>query len=545
MLPGLTIRNLGRELVAGLTLFAIAVPLNLGYAQIAGLPPAAGLTAMVVPVIVYALIVSSRQMVASPDAAASALVASSIGGLAVAGAAGYAAMAMAQALLCGVFFVLAGVFRLGFLANFLSKPILTGFVGGLALDVLASQVAKMLGIKLEAGSEFVEKIAQLATGLGGTNLWSLAIALACALLLILGRRVSPAIPWALIALIAATLAVQGFGLASQGVAVLGKIEGGGVTLGWPDLALGEWLALVPSALALTLVTIAEGLLVSRAYAERRGYVVQPNRDLLAFGAANVAAGVTGGFAVGASTSRTAAMDQAGSRTQLPSIVAALGTLAMLLWGTGLLANIPSPAIGAIIAVAIIPLLGLSEIASYWRHDRLECLIALVCFLVTLFVGAIPGILVSFVLSLVYLARRASQPVIETADLGDPASFELIEPEPREPAPGVIVVRAAGPIFFANAADVDEVVKHAVNQAVEPTRHLVFDLVAVTDVDVSAAETLGATSRWLSERGVTQSFARARPELRARLERLGVTGVPHCETVHEAVRLAQPTGDTHE
>lgn len=136
-------------------------------------------------------------------------------------------------------------------------------------------------------------------------------------------------------------------------------------------------------------------------------------------------------------------------------------------------------------------------------------------------------------------------MIETADLGDPASFELIEPEPREPAPGVIVVRAAGPIFFANAADVDEVVKHAVNQAVEPTRHLVFDLVAVTDVDVSAAETLGATSRWLSERGVTQSFARARPELRARLERLGVTGVPHCETVHEAVRLAQPTGDTHE
>ena len=162
-LAGLTRKNLGRELLAGVTLVAIAIPLNIGYAQIAGLPATAGLYALVVPTIVYALVVSSRQLVASPDAAAAALVASSIGGLAVAGSAEYATMALAQAIICGVMFILMSVFKLGFLANFLSKPILIGFVGGLALDILVSQIAKMLGIRIDSGGEFVEKTIGLFT----------------------------------------------------------------------------------------------------------------------------------------------------------------------------------------------------------------------------------------------------------------------------------------------------------------------------------------------------------------------------------------------
>ncbi|TPX04549.1 SulP family inorganic anion transporter, partial [Schumannella luteola] len=163
-LVGLTPRNLGRELLAGVTLIAIAIPLNIGYAQIAGLPATAGLYALVVPTIVYALVVSSRQLVASPDAAAAALVASSLIGLAAAGSDDYLTMAMAQAIICGVMFVLAAVFKLGFLASFLSKPILVGFVGGLALDILVSQVAKMLGVKIASGGEFLEKLGGLVTG---------------------------------------------------------------------------------------------------------------------------------------------------------------------------------------------------------------------------------------------------------------------------------------------------------------------------------------------------------------------------------------------
>src|SRR4051812_10778977 len=322
-LAGLTWRNAASEGVAGVTLLAIAVPLNIGYAQIAGLPPTAGLYALVVPAIIYALVVSSRQLVASPDAAAAALVASSIGGLAMAGSAGYATMALAQAIISGALFVAAAVFKLGFLADFLSKPILVGFVGGLALDILVSQLAKMLGIRIDSGGEFVDKVGDLVGEITTLNPWSLLISVVAVAILLLGRRFARAIPWALIVLVAATLVVVTTGLESAGVAVLGKVQAGAPTFTWPILDWGSWFALVPSAIALTLVTMAEGLLVARSYGERNRYATSPNRDLLAFGAANIAAGATGGFAVGSSTSRTAAMDQAGSRTQLPTLIAAI------------------------------------------------------------------------------------------------------------------------------------------------------------------------------------------------------------------------------
>ena len=212
-----------------------------------------------------------------------------------------------------------------------------------------------------------------------------------------------------------------------------------------------WLALIPSAIALTLVTTAEGLLVSRSYGEKRNYATSPNRDLFAFGLGNLAAGATGGFAVGSSTSRTAAMDQAGSRTQLPSLVTALGTLLLLIFGTGLLEDIPSPAIGAIVAVAIVPLLGIREFVGLWKVDRFEFAIGAACFLVTLFIGSIPGILVAFVLALVNLAKRAANPAIDVlASTGEPTESLLEEaPAGSVTAPGVIVVRLAAPLFFAN------------------------------------------------------------------------------------------------
>ncbi len=232
-LAGLTRRNLGRELLAGVTLLAIAVPLNIGYAQIAGLPATAGLYALVFPTVVYALVVSSRQLVASPDAAAAALVASSIGGLAVAGSADYATLALAQAVIVGVLFLALSLFRLGFLANFLSKPILVGFVGGLALDIMVSQIAKMLGVKIDSGAEFVDKVVALVSGLGTTNGWSVLISVGSVVVLVLGRRLLPVVPWALAVLIVATVIVVVTDAQSAGVAVLGEIPAGPPKLTWP------------------------------------------------------------------------------------------------------------------------------------------------------------------------------------------------------------------------------------------------------------------------------------------------------------------------
>ncbi|MFD6817699.1 SulP family inorganic anion transporter [Microbacterium sp. NPDC060132] len=521
-LAGLTARNALTELTAGVTLLAIAIPLNIGYAQIAGLPATAGLYALIVPTVLYALVVSSRQLVASPDAAAAALVASSVGGLAVAGSADYATLALAQAVLSGLMFVLLAVFRLGFLADFLSKPILVGFVGGLALDIMVSQIAKMLGVKIDSGAEFPEKAVALIGGLPTLNGWSLLIAAGSVAVLLIGKAFLRAVPWALVVLILTTVLVLLAGLDDRGVDVLGAVPAGPPALTWPVLDWGTWLALVPSAIALTLVTTAEGLLVSRSYAEKHGYPFRANRDLLAFGVANVAAGAQGSFAVGSSTSRTAAMDQAGSRTQLPSVVLAVGTLLLLLFGTALLEDIPSPAIGAIVGVAIIPLLGVREFIDLWRKDRFEFLIGAVCFLVTLLIGSIPGILVAFVLALINLAKRAASPAIDVLEAsGDPAESLLEDaPSGTTTAPGIIVVRLAAPLFFANGTVFTSAVKEAIRAAGDgAVQHLVVDMEAVTDVDVTGAESFAALKRWLADRSISLSFSRVRANTWRRLSEL--------------------------
>ncbi|MBW9093764.1 SulP family inorganic anion transporter [Microbacterium jejuense] len=522
-LAGLTRRNIGRELLAGVTLIAIAIPLNIGYAQIAGLPPTAGLYALIVPTLVYALVVSSRQLVLSPDAAAAALVASSLGGLATAGSADYSTLALAQAIICGVMFLLMSVFKLGFLANFLSKPILVGFVGGLALDILVSQIAKMLGVKIDSGGEFVDKVGDLIGGIGTVNLWSLVISVASVAVLIVGARFFRAVPWALVVLIISTVAVVLAELDKQGVDVLGDVPAGPPTLTWPIIDWTMWLALIPSAIALTLVTTAEGLLVSRSYGEKHGYPFHANRDLFAFGLSNIVAGTQASFAMGSSTSRTAAMDSAGSRTQLPSIVLAVGTLLLLLFGTALLADIPSPAIGAVVGVAVLPLLGIKEFRQLWKQDRFEFAVGAVCFLVTLFVGAIPGIVVAFVLALINLAKRAANPAIDVLESdGDPKQSLLDEATSGEStAPGVVVVRLAAPLFFANGAVFTAAVKKAVTEASDPVHHVVIDLEAVSDVDVTGAEAFASLEDWLKAQGVSLAFSRARPRTKARLQKLGL------------------------
>jgi len=515
VLPGLTRHNLVRESAAGVTLLAIAVPLNIGYAQIAGLPPTAGLYALVLPGIVFALLASSRQLVASPDAAAAALVASSIGALAVAGSDDYLAFALAQALIGGVIFLLCALFKLGFLANFLAEPILIGFVGGLALDILVSQVAKMLGVSIDSGAEFTTKLGQLVGGLGSTNLWSLALAAVAVVILVGGRRLARQVPWALVVLVVGTLTLVLTGLEDRGVKVLGPVEAGAPQLTWPSLSWAEWASLVPSAGALTLVAMAEGLLVSRKYGQKRGYTTDPNRDLLAFGVSNLASGVTGGFTVGSSTSRTAATDQLGSRTQVPTLVAAVGTLLLLVFGTALLENIPSPVIGAIVAVAVLPLLGVRELAELWRLRRFEFAVAAVCFLGTLLLGPIVGIVLAFVLSLLNLALRASRPPVDLLSRSDVPDGSLLPLDPGQylTAPGVVVVRFAAPLFFANAAVFDDAVRKAVVGG-KPLglRHLVLDCEAITDIDVTGAKTFREVVEWLAEQQVTLHLSRVRPDL---------------------------------
>ena len=320
------------------------------------------------------------------------------------------------------------------------------------------------------------------------------------------------------------------------IRAFGPVEAGPPTFSWPVLELGTWLALIPSALALTLVTTAEGLLVARSYAEKSGIREDADRDLFAFGAANIASGVSGGFAVGSSTSRTAAMDQAGSRTQLPTIVVAVGTLLLLLFGTALLEDIPLPAIGAVVAVAILPLLGIREFRRLWRQDRFEFFIGAICFLATLLIGAIPGIFISLVLALLNVAKRAANPRIDVlAADGDPRSALVDAAGPGEPtAPGVLIVRVSAPLFFANSAEVVDAIKALITAQTTPVRHLILDLESVTDIDVTAADAIDQLRAWLRGHEVELAYSRVRHPLLARMRALRILSD---EPVHPTNRAA--------
>lgn len=541
-LAGLSRTNLARELLAGVSLIAIAVPLNVGYAQIAGLPATAGLYALVVPTLVYVLLVSSRQLVASPDAAASALVASSLLALGTAPD-NLLVMASAQAIVGGLILLAAGLFRLGFLADFLSRPILVGFVSGLAAEILLSQLAKMLGVTLGHDLGFFDKVITLVTLVPQTHLWSAAVAALSLAVLVVGRKYVPRAPWALVVIVVATLASAGIGLPDRGVAVLGEVQAGVPVFAVPVLPLSTWLSLVPSALALAMVTMAEGLLLARSYGERRRYPVHPNQDLVALGLANVAAGFNTSYSVGSSGSRTAAMDAAGSRTQLPGLVLALGSLLLLAFGTGLLAGIPAPAIGAIVAVAVWGLLSIGEYRQLWRESRSEFLVAAVCALGVLVVGPIGGILIAFVLSLVNLVRRAASPAVDILVGPDDPHVSLSDTARpgTETAPGVIVLRFAAPIFFANGNRLLEQAKDAVSRAPSTPHALVLDLGGVNDIDVTGAASLRRLRGWLADRDIVLAYTRVRDDLMARLERLDLReGTTTYLTNRDAVqRLARP------
>jgi SulP family sulfate permease len=542
MFPGLTLRNVGTEVLAGITLLAIALPLNIGYAQIAGLPPSAGLYALVLPSVAFALLASSRHLVAAPDAAAAALVGSALGGVAVAGTQQYAAMAAAQAIIGGLMFVACAVFRLGFLADFLSKPILIGFVGGLATDILLSQIAKMMGIKVDSGAEFFERLVQLLSRLGSVNWWSLALSLGVIAVMVPARRRLPTVPWALIVLVAATVISTALHLPTHGVAVLGSVPAGPPILAFPRLDWHQWVAVILPALAITTVTVGEGLLLARSYADKYGYTTAPNRDLMAFGAANVASGLSSGFTIGSSTSRAAAMDQAGSRTQLPLLVMAAGALLLLLFGADLLADIPSPAIGAIVGVSVTKLIAVRELGQLWRLSRFETAIAATCFAGILLIGPLAGIVLAFILSLINLLRKAARPAVDVLQGSDDPQLSLTASQDgaAETVPGVIAMRFAAPIFFGNAATLSSVIRQSVRQAPHPVSAFILDMEGVSDVDVTGAEALAKELQWLQGKGITFAYSRVRPQLRANLERMNLLqGHKEFETNRAAVAALRP------
>ena len=510
-----------RDLTAGVLIVAIAIPLSMGMAEVAGMPAVAGLYSCVVPLIAYAMFGSSRQLVIALDASTAALLGASVASLAGGDPMRYATLAAAMSVLAGLILLGAGLLRFGFVANFLSEPVLLGYQAGLAVVVIASQLPKMTGITVDATSTLGIYL-DVVGHLGAANLATVLVALGTMGIWIGVRRWRPTLPGALIALVAATAVVALFDLTSRGVAVLGEIPGGFPPFAVPDVSWSDLRRLLGPAAAIALLAAADTLVSSRAFAARGGYSVDGNADLIGLGVANAGAGLTGGITVSASAARTAVAESVGSRSQVAGLTAAVLMLIVLVALTPLLTNVPNATLGAVVTVAVARLIEVGNLRHLWRVRRTEFLIAAIALLGVVLIGVLEGVLVATALSLIDFLRRASSP--HDAVLGRVPGREGYHDVQRNPTAltdeGVMVYRFDAPLFYANAERFRARVRRLVRR--RGASWVVIEAASMPDVDASAARMLSELEQELHEQGVTLVFADPVGAVRDMFERAGLT-----------------------
>jgi len=547
-LRGITLADVPREAAAGVTLAALMIPLNIGYAQVAGLPPVAGLYAAIIPLVVFAVLASSRHLVTSPDASMATLVGAALVAFAVPGDPLRMQYALALAVICALLFFVFWFFRLAFLANFLSRAVMAGFITGLGVEVFTNQVRKILaaphvvdatsGVLLAAeqlkeamassvNTEgfFVEVLALLHS-IPRANLYSVAIGVSAFVIVRLMKRYAPKVPGALVALVLLTTLVALLDLPAKGVAVLGNtIPSGLPALTLPAIPLADYLRLLPGALAIVAILLCEGLLVVRSYSTKYGYKADGDQMLFAYGAANLAAAFTGSIVTGNSPSRSAAMDASGARSQLPSLVAA-GTIAIImLFFTDVLAFLPNAALAGVVANAVLSLIEVHEFRELWRMRRSEFWIATVCLLSVLALGPLRAVMIAFLLSVIDVIRRASRPVTSVlVEAADGSHFAPAAVGGAVNSSGLVVYRFGAPLFFANATLFLDEVEQLIDRSPTPVRWFVLDAEAMVDVDTTGAEALRQTITVLADRRVVFAVSRADRSFRSWLEKYELMGL---------------------
>lgn len=533
-LRGMTWTDLPRELSAGLTLAALVIPLNIGYAVVAGLPPVFGLFAGIIPLAVFALFTSSRYAVGGPDACTAAVVGAVLIGFAPVGDPLRLQYALALALVCGLLFFVFWFFRLAFIANFLSRAVLAGFFTGLGIEVLTNQAGKILGAShvTESGLDafmhhahgaiatsisttgyFVELV-ELFESIPHANLYSVAIGLGTLVIVRVMKRYAPKVPAALLALVLMTVIVAVFGLDRFGVKVLGAVPSGLPSLTLPKVPLTDYFRLLPGALALVSITVCEALLLVRSVSRKHNDKADGNQVLFAYSMTSIATGLTGSLFSGPSASRTSAMDDAGSRSQLSSLVAVVAVALVMVFFTSQLAYLPTAALAAVVASAVLGLIEAAELREFWQMRRSEFWVAIVCLLSVLMLGPLQAVVIAFLFSTIDLLRRAARPV--TWVMREAPDGSHFVPEEIDHAPntsGLVIYRFGASVYFANGGAFEEDVEKLVKQAAAPVKWFVLDAGAINDIDTSGQETLHQVLTSLAQRGVTVAVSRANPRIR--------------------------------
>jgi high affinity sulfate transporter 1 len=527
--------SIPRELGVAITVGALTLPSALGYAEVAGLPPVTGLYTALAAMLVFGLLGSNRHLVLGPDAAFAALIGTVLGEAAGFDPRRALLLAAPLAVLVGVGFVALGLARAGFLATFLSRPLLSGFMTGLAVTILVGQLQKILGIPAPSTS-VLGKLSDIAGNLDQVDPWSVTLGVATIVASMVLGRLFPRVPVAAGLLTIGLVAVVVLNLDERGVDVLGTVPEGLPELDAPSLRWDDVNALITGALALVLIGFADAVLQGRQYAKSAGYRAEPDRDLVAVGVANLACSVVGGYPTGASASRSAAALNGGGRTTLVSIGAAgvIGLVLVLL--APYLSDLPVPVLAGIVTAAAIRLLAVQDIRSLWPDHREELLVALVAAAGVILAGVLAGVGLALVLSLLGFVRRSAR--VDVAVLGRRAGrdgwFDARR-SPVETVPGVLVVRIGGPVFFGNAEAICARVLEVVDDAPD-SRLLVVHVPGVTDLDVTGLEAFGDLLDALAARKVEVVVSGAPGSLRDRLAAAG-RGTPVVKTVDEAVALA--------
>lgn len=527
------------DVLAGLTLAAVAIPETMGYASIAQMPVVTGLYTVLFPTILFALLGSSRLLVVGADSATAAILASGLAGLGVStlvpGSPHWVALGSLIALVSGVLLVLARLLRLGFLGDFLSASVLIGFLTGVGIQVGVGQFPEMLGIPKGNGS-WLEQQAHLVTHLGETDLLSLAFAVGTVALILGCKRLIPKLPGAILAVVASIILSTTLHLSAQGVAVIGPMPGGFPPLGLPSgIGWSDLARVLPTAITCFVLIIAQSAATSRSFASRHGERVDVNRDIVGLSAANLAAGLSGTFVVNGSPTKTQILDEQQARTQVANFTMAGVVLVILLFLTGVLTGLPKPVLGAIVFLIAVDLIDLRGLQRVRLVRSSEFVIAVLTAAVVCLAGVQHGIMLAVALSLLNLVRRQYRPhrfVITLDTDGDP-SYARAEPG-MQSAPGLVVFRYDADLFYANANQFADSVRQIITSAPDPVRWLVLDCSSITDADYSAGAALHELVTFVHNRGAVFALAGVDPELRKMLARLGVLRLLHIDHVYDTV-----------
>jgi high affinity sulfate transporter 1 len=526
------------DIVAGLSVFAILVPQCMAYSSLAGAQPVNGLYAALAAMITYAIFATSRHMMIGPESSTAVIAAGIIAPLAALEPGRYALLLTALALLTGLILVLAGIIKLGFIADFLSKPVLVGYLNGLALIVIAGQLGKLFGIKIESGM-FFPQIWELLNRLGETSPLALGLGASFIGLLLLMKYKLPGLPASLVIVIIATILTAAFRLDRHGLSILGDIPAGLPAFRLPQMSVEDFQLLIPGALSLAVLIFSDGLLTAQAFAAKHRYQLDANREIISFGMNNIAASLFQGFPVGSSQSRTAVNDGAHARTQMSAVVASLFLAAVLIWLTPMLYFLPYVALGAIIITAAVGLVSFKSVGELYAVRPAYAALALSTTLGVLSVGLLPGISIAVVFSLLYLVVQITRPhdaVLGRVE-GMDGYHDIRVNEASQTVPGLLIYRFEAQLMFANAGYFRSRIQELLDAGNGAIRCIILDAESTPRVDITAAEMLKLLCEDLKGRDIGLSVARANASVRAFLSDMGVVELIGSDRFFPSVRTA--------